>query len=254
MTSRTCTPAVLSVRSFKYTGDCDFTDFTWFITRFCDILCLVTVIMNCHHCKWLLRCQGEVSSMKEIYKQTQVKEDCFGEEESVYLLVFRAVGGCLAPHNWMEILPRGHSQNPSESMHYSWKCPVCAPCGVGASSFHTSFILQWKDFTKDWSGIVIKLPATREYVGPHLEDNLSATPFLSFTTENLLVDLFIKLLLCFAGGGLFTSHAKKWIILFGTVVIITLSREFVGLFFVVTYKHTFVPAKAKKQSIWYPCG
>lgn len=74
MTSRTYTPAALSVRSFECTGDSDFTDFKWSITRFCDILCPINGIMNCRHCSWLLGCQGGEVSCDERNLQANLSE------------------------------------------------------------------------------------------------------------------------------------------------------------------------------------
>lgn len=115
------------------------------------------------------------------------------------------------------------------------------------SSFHTSFIPQRRAFTKGWSGIIIKLPVTRKSVGSPLEDNLSATLFLSLQKTCLLICLSNSHW-HFAGAS-FISHAKSWVILFGIGVVITFSREFAGLFFVVMYKQTHVGTWQSKEAI-----
>lgn len=139
-----------SHRSFGYTGDSNFTEFKWFITRFCNTSCWVAIITRCHHYRRLLGCRGgEVSVMKDICKQTWGRE-CFSgrRRRGCVGSGVQSCWSCLATRSWIEIVPGGHSQNPSETTHYSLKRPLCVPCGAGASLFHTSFIPPMEGFHK----------------------------------------------------------------------------------------------------------
>lgn len=190
-------------------------EFKQFITRFCNTSCLITVITKCHHYSWLLGCWGgEVSVMKEIYKQTWKREYFPGRiRKGLWVLVFRVVGDCLAPHGWIEIVPRGHSQNPSETIHYSVKCPLCASCGVAASSFHTSFIHPMQGFHKGVVWNSYQAACDTRVCGPSIWGTTSQP--LGFCTTPFFQDKPTCLLMCLwnkpldFSGDLLTSHTQS---------------------------------------------
>ena len=187
----------LSWRSFGYTGDSNFTEFKPFITRFSNTFCWITVITRCHSCSRLSGCWGgEVSVMKRNL-QVNLGERMFFQQEKKRVCgfwCFGIVGGCLTPHSWIEIVPRGHSQNPSETTHYSLKPPLCVPCGAGASLFHTSFIPPMEGFHKGmvWNSYQVSWDTSS--CGSSIWGTIS--PLLGFHTIPFFPDKPTCLLIC----------------------------------------------------------
>lgn len=175
--------------------------------------------------------------------------------------MFRLVEGCLAPYNWTEIVPGVTAKTHQKPHTLAWSIYSGFPMELGHLYFIHHLFLPWRDFTKERSGIVIKLLGTLAHVGfsfrtPYL-NHWGFTPSLSLKT-NQLINLSIKwafTVLWRPSHSPYATHQTyRVMFLFGNVARTTFNaRNLLWSFLCHTYKYILTGGKAKKRHICWLC-
>lgn len=165
--------------------------------------------------------------------------------------MFRLVEGCLAPHNWTEIVPGVTAKTHQKPHNLAWSIFSGFPMELGHLYFMHHLFLPWRDFSKERSGIVIKLLGTLTHVGfsfrtPYL-NHWGFTPSLSLKT-NQLINLSIKRTFTFLWRPIHSPYAESCFYLVTLLEQHSMQGTCSGPFFVIHTNTYWQEAKQRRDT------